>query len=315
MSESSEMPRVCAVVLNCDGRAQLAYCLPSLAKTRYPAFEVIVVDNDSADGSPDWVEQTHPRVILVRSDRNVGWSGGNNLGIARARERGADYAALVNNDVRVDPRWIEAALQAARSDPRVGIVGFRIIEGRGGETAPFEAAVAEWAGLRTRPTEIVGGMAMLLRLSLLDRIGTLDEDFFAYADDNDLVRRALRAGYRVVETNIPVWHHGSASFGRAPLRAGALQIRNNLRLSLKHDSPRGVLYQVLRHLAKACLPLVRSDPENRIERRLRPSNAIVNFGIFVYALAWNFYRLPATLRRRRQDSQRIRSARAALGLD
>jgi len=267
MSGSGAIPRVCVIVLNCDGLAQLDYCLPSLAKTRYAAFEVIVVDNASADGSPEWVERTHPEVALLRSHRNLGWAGGNNLGIALAHERGAEYVALLNDDVRVDPRWIGAALEAAGSDPWIGIVGFRIIEGRGGDLGPFERALAEWSGLRTRATEVVGGMAMLVRLSLFDAIGPLDEDFFAYADDNDLVRRALRAGYLAVETNVPVWHYGSASFGRIPLRAGALQIRNNLRLSLKHDSPAGILAQVLRHLAKACLPFLRVDPDDRIARR------------------------------------------------
>ena len=156
MSGSGAIPRVCVIVLNCDGLAQLDYCLPSLAKTRYAAFEVIVVDNASADGSPEWVERTHPEVALLRSHRNLGWAGGNNLGIALAHERGAEYVALLNDDVRVDPRWIGAALEAAGSDPWIGIVGFRIIEGRGGDLGPFERALAEWSGRVVRAGDAAG---------------------------------------------------------------------------------------------------------------------------------------------------------------
>jgi GT2 family glycosyltransferase len=310
MPADEKQPRVCVIVLNYNGRRHLEYCLPSIRDTEYAPLTIIVVDNASTDGSPDYVRQEFPEVGLLISSQNLGWAGGNNLGISQARRLGAEYIVLANSDIRVDSRWIAGAVKAARSDPRIGIVGFRIFEpGEPGDTTAFRQAVAEWNALEYTDTLIVDGMAMFIRADALARLGPIDEGFFAYAEDNDLARRASKAGYRVVQTNVPVWHHTQGSFGARSLWAASLQIRNNLRLSLKHDSPAGVLYQWARHFAKGCLPFVKADLSNPIERRLRPSNILVNFGIWVYATAWNLWRLPATLRRRREDQQRIQATR------
>lgn len=315
MTETVRTPLVCIIVLNYNGREHLTYCLPTLLATDYRPLAIAVVDNASSDDSVPFVEQCFPEVAVLRSPINAGWSGGNNLGIAHARQIGAAYVALANNDIRVDKRWIGVAVSVAEADPRIGIIGFRILEPRGDdEDAGFAQAVSEWPGLQVVEPRWVDGMAMFVRTSLFERIGTIDEDFFAYAEDNDFERRARKAGYRVVATNVPVWHRGQASFGRTPLRAAALQMRNNLRLSLKHDSVSGVIYQVLRHFAKGCLPLVKLDRRDPAARRLRPSNVAVNFALLIYAVAWNLWHLPGTLRRRREDAQRIRATRRELGL-
>ncbi len=315
MTETARTPLVCIIVLNYNGREHLTYCLPTLLATDYRPLAIVVVDNASSDDSVPFVEQCFPEVTVLCSSINVGWSGGNNLGIAHARQIGAAYVALANNDIRVNSRWIGAAVSVAEADPRIGIVGFQILEPRNGdEDAGFAQAVAEWPGLQVVEPRWVDGMAMFVRTSLFERIGMIDEDFFAYAEDNDFERRARKAGYRVVATNVPVWHRGQASFGRTPLRAAALQIRNNLRLSLKHDSVSGIIYQVLRHFAKGCLPFVKLDRRDPVARRLRPSNVAVNFALLIYAVAWNLWHLPGTLRRRREDAQRIRATRRELGL-
>ncbi len=307
--KASSSPLVCVVVLNYNGLAHLKYCLPSILATDYPALTIIVVDNASSDASVNFVRRNYPQVNLILSDTNRGWSGGNNLGINFARRCGAEYVVLANNDIRVDPRWVSAAVSVAQQDPRVGIVGFKTIEPReDDQVAEFARAVALWSGLCVSEAEYVDGMAMFMRMKVFDEVGMIDEGFFAYAEDNDLVLRARKAGYRVVATNVPVWHKGQGFWGRAPLRAAALQMRNNFRLSIKHDDIWGVLYQIARHFAKGCLPWVRIDPYDQVARRLRPSNIVVNGVLLLYALAWNLYHLPQTLRRRREDMKRIRTA-------
>jgi GT2 family glycosyltransferase len=314
MTGTVNSPLVCVIVLNYNGREHLTYCLPSIGATEYQPLQIIVVDNASSDDSVDLVRQQYPQVTLLVSSANRGWSGGNNLGIIHARQLGAEYVILANNDIRVDKRWVEGAVSVAQQDPRIGIVGFRVLEPRGpNDDAGFERAIAEWPGLVISEPSWVSGMAMFVRMALFDQIGLIDEGFFAYAEDNDLERRARMAGYRVVAINIPVWHRGEGTFGRTPLRAAALQIRNDLRLSIKHDGPYGILYQFLRHFAKGCLPFAHIDPNNRVARRLRPSNIIVNFIVLLYAVIWNLWHLPATLRRRREDRYRALSARRQLG--
>jgi GT2 family glycosyltransferase len=315
MTGDARQAPVSIIVLNYDGREHLAYCLPSILATDYSSLSVIVVDNGSSDDSAAYVRAAFPQVVVLRSETNRGWSGGNNLGIEHARRSGAEFVVLANNDIRVDARWVSAAVSAAQRDPLIGIVGFRIIEPRGtDEDAGFQRAIAEWPGLELEDARWVNGMAMFVRTALFSEIGLIDEGFFAYAEDNDFERRARKAGYRVVGINVPIWHRGQGTFGKTPLRAASLQVRNNLRLSLKHDSPLQFVYQLMRHFAKGCLPWVRIDPSDPVARRLRPSNIAVNFGILIYAVTWNIWHLPATLRRRQEDERRAQAARRRLGL-
>ncbi|HEX6387743.1 MAG TPA: glycosyltransferase family 2 protein [Anaerolineae bacterium] len=306
-------PLVCVVVLNYNGRHHLEYCLPGIAATRYQPLQIIVVDNASTDGSTEYIRQNYSNVLLIESATNRGWSGGNNLGIVWALARGAKYIALVNNDVRVAANWVDIAVQLMEADPRTGIIGFQVFEPP--HDVGFDQAVARWSEIETREVSPVSGLAMFVRASLFKQLGLIDEAFFAYAEDNDFERRVRKAGYRVVTTNVPIWHHGSGTFGRMPLRAAALQIRNNLRLSLKHDNPAGILYQFLRHLAKACLPFIRVDPNDRIARRLRPANVFVNLLIFLYACAWNLWHIRGTLRARREVNCRVQQVRRQLKSD
>ena len=192
LSVHEAQPRVCVVVLNYNGRRHLEYCLPSIRDTAYESLRVIVVDNASSDDSLDYVRREFPEMTRLSSPRNLGWAGGNNLGIDEALRQDAEYVVLANNDIRVDPRWVAAAVEVAQGDPRIGIVGFRVLEpAEPGDTTAFDRAVAEWTNLEYADTPIVDGMAMCIRADALARIGPIDEDFFAYAEDNDLVLRFL----------------------------------------------------------------------------------------------------------------------------
>ncbi len=314
--DGANAPLVCVIVLNYNGHEHLEYCLPTIAATEYHRLKIIVVDNASTDDSRNYVRHDFPEVTLLESPTNRGWSGGNNLGIVHACQLGADYIILANNDIRVDKRWVSIALQVVQQDPRIGIVGFRICDAHSThDYTVFESALQEWSGVELDESLPVGGTAMFIRASLFAEIGLIDEGFFAYAEDNDFEIRARKSGYRVVTTNFPVWHYGRGSFGRIPLKAASLQIRNNLRLTLKHDNLPHILYQFARHFAKGCLPFIKVDHDDPIGRRLRPDNIMINFAIFLYAVVWNLWHLPATLRRRREDTRRVEFARRHLGLN
>lgn len=304
------VPVVCIVVLNYNGRDHLKYCLPSIAKTDYPNYRLIVVDNASSDDSVALVNALCPDAWLIKSDSNRGWSGGNNLGIAAAIQVGAKYVVLINNDIRVDPRWLDAAVEVAEQDPRVGVVGFQVFEPESGgddREASFEQAKVSWKALEISYPKYVGGMAMFVRAEVFEQIGLIDEDFFAYGEENDFQIRARKAGYSIVATNVPVWHYGQGSFGRIPTRAALLQTRNNIRLLIKHGSVQQIIQAGVRHLRLRCLPSKMSRTarvQSPVERRLRPSNFLVNFAILLYAVVYNLLRLPATLRKRYEDNHR-----------
>ena len=106
---------VVAVVLSWNGREDTLACLESLR-----GVETIVVDNGSADGSADAVAERFPDVELIRAGVNLGFAGGNNVGIRRALDRGADWVVLVNNDATVADDLVAAVVAAAGRQPGAG---------------------------------------------------------------------------------------------------------------------------------------------------------------------------------------------------
>ncbi len=310
-------PLVYIIVLNFNGCEHLGYCLPSLATTTYPNYQILVVDNASPDGSGEMVAELCPSGQLICNSQNLGWSGGNNVGIRAALEMGAEYVVLANNDIRVDPRWVSEAVIVAESDSQIGVIGFRVLEPEPGSTdrdAGFEHANATWAKIEYSYPKYVGGMAMFVRAELFEQIGLIDEGFFAYGEENDFQIRARKAGYTIVSINVPVWHYGQATFGKTPMRAAVLQTRGNIRLLIKHGTPLELIHAGIAHISSRILSFPTSLPSSAVEQRLQASNPIINFVILVWGLAWNLWMLPLTLKRRWDDNRRAKWRQGSNGL-
>lgn len=197
------------VVVNWNGAAHLPDCLGSIARQSYPSLQIIVVDNGSTDGSVEILRSTYGnRVHLIESPVNLGFASGNNLGIRAAT--GA-YVALLNNDAVADAGWVEALVQAAEADPRVGMCASKIYvrgqpgvldsaglllsrDGVGRGRGRLERDDGRFA--REEDALVPSGCAALYRRAMLDAIGLFDEDFFAYCEDTDLGLRGRLAGWR-----------------------------------------------------------------------------------------------------------------------
>lgn len=306
-------PLTAVIVLNYNGQHHLEYCLPSLLATEYPNYELIVVDNNSSDNSIAFVLQHFPDVKLLCSSINRGWSGGNNLGIRYALDNDASYIALVNNDILVHPRWLAEAVRVCEAEPLTGMVGFRLFDtGRPESKLQFKKTLRSWSELDYHPTNNIRGCALFVRAQVFREIGLIDEGYFAYAEENDLEFRARQAGYRLVETNVPVWHCAGGTFKKIPLQAGYLAMRGQLRYAIKHLPLRISLRNFLGLVKLACWPGVDLNKSHPAIRRLRPSSPLVNGWLLLRALAWNALHLPQTLRRRAQDRQRIGATRRLL---
>lgn len=115
------------IIVNYNGEPYLEGLLRSLERQTHPCFEILVVDNGSTDGSADLVQGSFPQVRWIDAGKNLGFSGGNNLGIRKSR---GDYVALVNNDTVVDPQWLERLVEEARTDLSIGAVGSKILFAR-----------------------------------------------------------------------------------------------------------------------------------------------------------------------------------------
>lgn len=306
-------PLVHILVLNCNGKNHLEYCLPSLLATEYQNYRIVLVDNGSTDGSVEYTRENFSRVTIVQNDENLGWAGGNNVGIRYALDHGADYIVLQNNDTKVDPRWLSGAVQVCEADPRIGIVGFNMlqeyIQGEDPDEKQFRALSAAWEKLEYEPADHVTGAALFARADVFRDVGLIDKAYFAYSEEDDLEKRAVRAGYRMVRINVPLWHYNGGFWRKQFLRSSVLALRNNIRCMLKNDTPSSIWRQIVWLLKFVCPPRLEYDVRIPHFRRLRPSNFVVNNVILLYALLWNLLFLPATLRVRYRDERRIIRAR------
>jgi len=271
-------PLVGIVVLNWNGLELTTACLRSLQKQTYPNYRVILVDNGSTDGSGRALAELFPNAHLLRLKTNEGFTGGSNAGIRAALSSDADYVLLLNNDTVVAADMLDELIRAAEADHQIGVVAPKIFFADSPRVIWYAAGSFNWwQGLssyyRRRPDErtpqsprditFATGCAMLLRSSVLERVGLLDERFFAYVEDADITTRILRAGNRArYAPSARVWHRGggTAALHMGMDRAVRLAIRNKLLLMTKHARPwhwvtfvpcfgvRRVLFHVLRGL-------------------------------------------------------------------
>ncbi len=225
-----EEPVVSVVVLTYNNLAFTKACLFSIESySDYRALEVIVVDNASSDGSPEWLrnwaEEGSPaghRRRLILNEENLGFSAGNNVGLAAAT---GDVLILLNNDTYVTPGWVRTMCAHLRRDSNVGLVG--PITNNIGNEARIEiqyadmAEMIEKAGRYTRahagqsiPLHNAAFFCVAMPREVYERVGPMDEDFgIGFFEDDDYCRRVHVEGYRVTcAEDVFVHHHLSASF-------------------------------------------------------------------------------------------------------
>lgn len=215
------------MVVNWNGGDANLACLAALdAQTRRPE-RVVFVDNASDDGSLELVRNAHPDLEIVAHDRNLGYAIGNNAGIRRALDEGADAVLVLNNDVVLDADVLARLEEALERDPAIGIVGPRVVYdhdpsqlwavggmltwrenlttlvGQGQPDGP------EWE--RERAVDYVPGCALLVRREVLEALGGFDEGYFAYTEDVDFGLSAAERGWRSVVVGRARARHASST--------------------------------------------------------------------------------------------------------
>jgi hypothetical protein len=236
---------ISVVVVNWNRKELLRACLDSIERQGEAAFEVIVVDNGSNDGSAEMAE-TEFGVRVIRNRENRGFCAANNQGIAAAQ---GDFVALINNDAEAAEGWLAALHRACSGAPDIGMAASKVlvwedpsrIDKTGhlifpdGQNRGRGSGAAD-RGQYDREEEVLwpDGCAALYRKAMLDEIGGFDEDFFAYGDDAELGLRARIAGWRCVYTPLAVArHHRGSTLGKDSVRRLELIERNRLLLAIK----------------------------------------------------------------------------------
>ncbi|MDO8615949.1 MAG: glycosyltransferase family 2 protein [Dehalococcoidia bacterium] len=258
-------PTVTIVILNWNGLADTRECLDSLRAVTYPNARVVVVDNGSTEAEGQLLKKEFGGYIhLIENETNTGFAGGANTGIRYALEQGAGYMLLLNNDTVVQPQFLEAMVQAAESTPDVAAVCPRtyffdrpdVIYSTGGSYSLWRGTARQVG--RGRPDrgqfdapaqrDYADGVCMLIPRGAIERVGLLDEDYFAYWEETDWCARARQQGLRCYYVpGAKVWHRAARSQDPDP-GFHYLYRRNALLFVRKRGSPLQVLTALLMHV-------------------------------------------------------------------
>ncbi|OGU15519.1 MAG: glycosyl transferase [Geobacteraceae bacterium GWC2_53_11] len=252
------MRQVAIILVNWNGWQDTIECLESLLNLDYPDFRIVVCDNGSNDDSlhkiRNWADQhgikyvgyqrleaetgglptVDPLLTLIRTDKNLGFAGGNNVGLRYAMARGnAAYSWLLNNDTVVEPDALTHLIERAEQQPRIGICGSTIlaygdrkrVQALGGGHycrwigLPWHhGRFTRWGGRGNQQRaeawmNYVEGASMLVSMQFLDEVGLLCEDYFLYFEEADWAIRAegrFRLGYAPFSI---VYHKVGGSIG------------------------------------------------------------------------------------------------------
>ncbi len=241
------MSSISIIIPNYNGSEYIRDCLDSLKEQDYSDFEIIVVDNDSGDGSADIVEKEYPEVIVKRLPENFGFSRAVNEGL---KISAADYVILLNSDTRADKSFVRSLYETIIRDERIFSVASKMlqmkrpdrIDGAGDLYCALGWAFARGKGKKksrySKACNVFascGGAAIYSR-KILDEIGWFDEFHFAYLEDVDIGYRARIMGYKNVYCpQACVYHVGSAVSGsRYNDFKIRLSARNNMYIIMKN---------------------------------------------------------------------------------
>jgi len=275
------------IILNWNGKKDTLNCLASVLKVDHPSFNVIVVDNGSEDDSISAINKQFPNIHLIETGKNLGYAGGNNVGIQYALDNNADYVLVLNNDTIVAADLLEQLTATAEQHPQTAAFGPVVCEMDKPDTiwtagefftdivspVSFQQGedISSISKQTTLDTQWVNGAAFFVKADIFREIGLFDEKFFLTYEESDWCCRAQNKGYNclVVPTAV-IWHKVASSFGNesSPLRA-YYSTRNKL-LFVGKNRPKTHLFKLLYRLLKQSLPVLlpaKHGPQAWIKRQ------------------------------------------------
>lgn len=267
--------------------------LESLQKVSYKNFEIIIVDNNSGEDDVKKLNLNYPGLKLIRSKRNLGFAGGNNLGI---KEATGDYILLLNNDTEVDPGFLEPMLEAFGKHKNAGALSPKIkffddpktiqYAGFGGMN-PFTQRMKTIGNHQEdngdydmfTETPFAHGCAMMLPRSVIDEVGMMCEDYFLYYEEHDWSENIKRAGYKIYYQPASVVYHKESMSVQKGSSLKTYYLNRNRILFMKRNY--GLLTKLL---AIPYLALV-SIPKNIITFAIKKEKE--HLSAYLDAISWN----------------------------
>lgn len=209
-------PLVYVIILNWNGYKDTSELLESLFIISYTNYKIVVIDNNSSQSEAEKLEKNYGvKVHIIRCNENLGFSGGNNVGIKYSLEEKADFILLLNNDTVVEPSFLEILVNKFETDAYIGIVAPQInyfdkpnrIWSAGGIISRLRGSgfadsdKLESEGEKSdKKVSFVSGCCMLIKREVFLKAVMFDENYFLYNEDTDLCLRAIKSGYKIYVT-------------------------------------------------------------------------------------------------------------------
>ncbi len=296
MGATAARPLVSVITVNYNQSAVTCEMLRSLRHVTYPNVEVIVVDNASPSDRPERIREEFPEANLVMSAENLGFAGGNNLGIHQAKGK---YLFFLNNDTEVPAGVFEPLIDLLEANPQIGAVspliryydephllqyaGFtkmsrwtvrnHAVGYRQAEVPGFEVPVQ---------THSVHGAAMMVPRAVIDRAGMMPEVYFLYYEEHDWGEMIKRAGYRIYcHPGSHILHKESVSTGRESPLVTYYLTRNRLLFARRNFTGMPFVFSILFHAFV-------SFPKNTLRFLLSGSRA--HLRAYLRGIGWHFER-------------------------
>jgi GT2 family glycosyltransferase len=227
-------PLISIITVNYNGLDMTLDLLKSIDKQSYKNIEIFVVDNASREDPAMFFQKNHPEVKFIRSEKNLGFAGGNNLAVKEAK---GDFLFFINNDAEITEGCLDKLVALFKEKPKLGIVSPLLLyfnESKGSDkdliqyagTTRVDSVTARNRTLGEKErdngqfntateTAYAHGAAMMIKRQVVDNVGIMFEDFFLYYEELDWCERIRKAGYDIyVEPRARVYHKESASVGQ-----------------------------------------------------------------------------------------------------
>ena len=263
--QDNQHPEVAIVVLNYNGEEFLESYLPFMTDSYTTgSSKIYVIDNQSTDGSIDYVREWHPEIEVIELDKNYGFAEGYNQGLSKIN---ADYFALVNSDLQVTDHWLDPIIKLMKSDEHIAAVQPKILSMEHKDSFEYAGAAGGVMDILNYPfcrgrlfdtvekdeqqfeevTDIfwASGAAMVIKAELMQSFGGFDGDFFAHQEEIDLCWRLKNAGYRIsYMPESTVYHLGGGTLNYDNPRKTYLNFRNNFISSFKNEPAGQLLWKM-----------------------------------------------------------------------
>lgn len=265
------MKKIAIVTVNYNGSKDTLELLDSLSHLDERGLEVliVVVDNGSTDDSVEKIQREFPKVDILQTSANLGFTGGYNRGMRHSLAWGADYIFIINNDTQTpDRNLLHTLIQTLESDKKIGLVIPKILFAPGfefhkdryrqeeiGKVIWYAGAVFDWNNLQARHRGIdevdrgqynsveknnfTSGCCFLVKREVLEKVGLFDDSLFAYLEDVDFSRRVSEAGYKqYYDGRTAIYHKISQTAGVGSSKSDYFITRNRLVLGMRYGNRR-----------------------------------------------------------------------------